>query len=556
MIQETRAYKYALQCAADSSGKVGRYVKKQCRQWLDIADGKASGCYVSEKAYRKIHNILKLMIHPDLDRDMTAALDDYAILFITAVLCTYNKNGGRKYTTGILEIARKNHKTFTSAVIFIILMLTEPRFSRLFSVAPDYKLSSELRLAARKIILVSPMLSKHFKITRDMITCKLTDIEYTPLAYSNDRLDGKLANAFLADEDGLMDSYPVEAMTSSQVTLTRKLGIIISTQYPKENSDFTNRVDYAKKVIDGREECENIFSLLYEPDEEITKEWETNDNVLYQSNPFAVVCPALMENLKEKRKMAVLYESTKSNFLCKHCNIQYKEIGTEGYVPIEKVQKCRIPKNDGFWKGKQVYLGLDLSLTTDNTAVAMTTVIDGNIYARVMGFIPSDSVEIKSQKENFDYRKSISRGECIACGDDVIAYDVVENYILTLEKNFGVRIMRAGYDRWNAASTVQKLENAPEPVLCAEIGQHSLVLHPAVKLLEEKILKHEFFYEENYLLENNFENARCMYDTNLNKYINKKHSNGKIDMLAALINAVFLLIEYEYLNKRVGCVII
>ena len=58
-------------------------------------------------------------------------------------------------------------------MIFLIGMLTEPQFSRFFSVAPDYKLSSELRLAVRKIIMVSPALCDHFKITRDMITCKL-----------------------------------------------------------------------------------------------------------------------------------------------------------------------------------------------------------------------------------------------------------------------------------------------------------------------------------------------------------------------------------------------
>ncbi len=38
-------------------------------------------------------------------------------------------------TTGLLEIARKNFKTFTSAVIFIIALLICPKFSRLFSVA-------------------------------------------------------------------------------------------------------------------------------------------------------------------------------------------------------------------------------------------------------------------------------------------------------------------------------------------------------------------------------------------------------------------------------------
>jgi phage terminase large subunit-like protein len=45
----------------------------------------------------------------------------------------------------------------------------------------------------------------------------------------------------------------------------------------------------------------------------------------------------------------------------------------------------------------------------------------------------------------------------------------------------------------------------------------------------------------NTLLEINFENARCTRDTNLNRYVNKKRSNGKVDMVVALINAIFLL---------------
>lgn len=115
-------------------------------------------------------------------------------------------------------------------------MLTEPDFSRFFSVAPDLALSSELKNAIRKIIKVSPVLYNEdepaFKLLRSQIKCPLNDNEYTPLAYSQDGMDGKLANAFLADEAGALDAYPVEAMRSSQITLLNKLGIIISTQYP------------------------------------------------------------------------------------------------------------------------------------------------------------------------------------------------------------------------------------------------------------------------------------------------------------------------------------
>ena len=87
--------------------------------------------------------------------------------------------------------------------------------------APDLKLSSELKVAIRKIIKSSPALADEsiFKVLRSEIRCKPTDSEYTPLAYSRDKMDGKLANAFLADEAGAMDAYPIEAMRSSQITL-------------------------------------------------------------------------------------------------------------------------------------------------------------------------------------------------------------------------------------------------------------------------------------------------------------------------------------------------
>ena len=42
-------------------------------------------------------------------------------------------------------------------------------------------------------------------------------------------------------------------------------------------------------------------------------------------------------------------------------------------------------------------------------------------------------------------------------------------------------------------------------------------------------------------MEINFQNARCTEDTNLNKYVNKKKSAGKVDAVVALINAIYLL---------------
>ena len=94
-----------------------------------------------------------------------------------------------------------------------------------------------------------------------------------------------------------------------------------------------------------------------------------------------------------------------------------------------------------------------------------------------------------------------------------------------------------GYDRYNAISSAEKWRLKYQVV---EVKQHSSVLHPATKLLKEKIEQKEFEYTENKLLEINFNNAKCQYDTNLNQYITKKKSIGKVDMVVSLIDAVYL----------------
>ena len=546
-VKEGRAYQYALWCLSEPE-KVPEYVKKQCQSWVDIVDGKDPDAEIDQEKYGVICKLLKIMNHPDLHVSMYEGMEDYQWLLITAVFCTKLRNSGqfqRFYTTALLEISRKNFKTFTCAVIFILLMLTEPDFSRFFSVAPDLALSSELKLAIRKIIKTSPVLYDEqdpaFKILRSQIICLLNDNEYTPLAYSEDTMDGKLANAFLADEAGALDAYPVEAMRSSQITLINKLGIIISTQYPNDNNVMIDEIDIAKKILDGLLDDRRTFSLLYEPDQDLRQgdAWMSDDRIIYQSNPVAVAHEYIFDELRKKRALAALYENKRENFLCKHCNILYKGLGTEGYIDIQQVKLCRRDDDPGWWRGRRVWLGLDLSQTDDNTSVSIVTDDNGVIVARVMCFVPAGRVEFKSAKEKVDYNRMIREGICTPCGDEVIDYSVVERYIIDLPKTLGVEIMQVGYDRYNAISTVQKLE--AESITCVEVRQHSSVLHAPTKLLKEKILTRQFLYDDNRLLEINFQNARCTEDTNLNKYVNKKKSSGKVDMVVSTINAVFLL---------------
>lgn len=532
-----------------------KYVKLQMKDFINICNGKDKKYKISEKKLKQVENILKILIMPKGLKAGQSLFDcstEYQWLFYIAILCVVHRNNEdkRRYETGILEICRKNFKTYTIATIFIILFLTEPQFSKFYSVAPDGSLSREIREAIAETIRSSPLVyeykgNKRFKILRDYIMFKVTQTQYIPLSYSTSRMDGKLPNAFIADEVGALPiSYPIDAMRSGQLNILNKLGFIISTKYPTIDNPFETEVSYAKKVLDGVEKDETVFALLYEPDN--VKDWATDDLILKQSNPVSLEIPEIWEDLLKKRAYAIAVESARENFLCKHCNIIYQGTGTETYIDVKDVQECRVSKID--WTGRVVYLGLDLSETNDNTSVAMVTVDDDNrILAESFAFIPEGRIEEKQASEKVDYKNLVRTDKVFACGDKTIDYAYVENFILSLEEKYGVQIQAIGYDRWNAISTAQKLERAGFNMV--EIRQHSSVLHPPTKLLQEKILNHEFEYTDNRLLEINFQNAKCSLDTNKNKYVNKKKSNGKVDMVVSLINATYLLQQDVFLNQ-------
>lgn len=550
---KSKAYEYCKKSLRKKT--TPKYVKLQMKDFIRISDGKDKKYIISEKKLKQLENILKILNMPKglkAGQPLYDCTCGYQWLFYTAILCTvYRDNPNkRRYETGLLEICRKNFKTYTIATIFILLFLTEPQFSKFYSVAPDGALSREIRDAISETIRSSPLVyeykeKKRFKILRDYIMFKPTQIKYIPLSYSTSRMDGKLPNAFCADEVGALPvSYPIEAMRSGQLNILNKLGFIISTKYPTIDNPFEDEVGYSKRVLDKLEKDDTRFSLLYEPDE--TKDWETNNLILQQANPVALEIPEIWADLLKKRSYAISVESARENFVTKHCNIIYQGVGTQTYIDVKDVQECKVAHID--WNDRVVYVGLDLSETTDNTSVSMVSVDDDdNILAESFAFIPEGRMEEKQAREKVNYNELVKTDHVIACGDRVIDYAVVEDFILSLEERYGVQIQAIGYDRRNALSTAQKLERAGYNLV--EIRQHSDTLHPPTKLLREMILNKAFQYEKNTLLEINFQNARCVYDNNKNQYVNKKKSNGKVDMVVSLINAVYLLQQDHFLNQ-------
>ena len=535
------SYKYAND-VINNKITTGKYIKKEAHKFIKELENEDSKYFLDLHTLRIVDSLTSLLIMADGHKAGTTVKDSLAPFqwyFLVNALCWKYKDNPdkRKYEKSVLLIARKSGKSFLVSLIFVLLLLLEPQNSEFYSVAPDRELSSIVKKELGKIIESSPAITEKFKIIKSEITCLINNSKMVALATSDNRLDGRKANVYVADEVGaLKNRYPIEAMESSQLSMLNRTGILISTAYQSTDNPMTQEVEYAEKVLDGIIEDESCFALLYKPDN--PKEWMT-DEALYQANPLCYDVPENYDFLVKKRDKAIEMTSARSNFLTKHLNIFVDGDVSEAYMNIDDLQPNKIDYFD--WRGKEVYIGVDLSLTTDNTAVSMVhyDFEKQKYYTKSWSFIPEDGVADKIQKERVDYHLMRDSGWAYFCGDRVIDYRFVEDFIMSLEKKYDVKIKGIGYDKYQAISSMRRIsEEAGYEAI--EVQQSPLNLHSTFKTIKEHVLKGNFHYEKNDLLEIHFKNARQVESNNLDMYVNKKKSSGKIDMLFSTADAVFL----------------
>lgn len=521
-------------------------VRKQCEWFLrDQQRQKNSDYpyYFDMEAAKKIESLLKLMNFATgigvIGLSIYEGLEDFQSFFFANIFCWRYKSEKAKYRyrEAVLFIPRKNAKTFVCAVIIIILMLTEDDYSEFYSICLDRDLAGEVKKAIRQIIHASPALQKYFKIPKTLtgrVECSITHSFYQPRTSQANSNNSIRPSAFIADELGAFkDNSNIAAMKSGQLSVRNPLMFKLATAYAEDQSIMLEELDYLKKIYKELESDERLFALLYYAPEEHL--WD--DTGLFMANPLRIE-----ENyyeIRESRKKALAKPGERVEFLTKHMNFFLPSSAGEEFIALEKLRNCVNLRGSFDWNGKDVYLGLDLALSNDNVSVAMVTEEDGVIHAKAWAFIPKDRIEEKNRLERTDYNRFIREGDCFACGEEVISYTYVERFICEIEERYGVHVVRVGYDRWNCISTAGKLEEAGYETV--EVKQHSSVLHAPTKLLQESILERKFSYDGSKLYEINFQNARCTEDNNLNKYVNKKKSRGKVDMLVSTIIAVFLV---------------
>ena len=555
MILEDKALQY---CRDVISGKepTTEEVIKQCKLTLkELKEQSDEGYpyFLDIDMVEKVEGILSIInfatgINNVIGTPVIDGLHGFQAYFFYSVFGWKFKSNNAKYRYNYITlfVPRKNAKSWMAAICLLIFLLTEDDYSEFYSICHSKELAGEIKKAMVQVIEASPLISKHFKISTTLsgqILCKLTNSFYKARVSEPNKNNAVRSTCFIADEIGAFTTKAnILAMKSGQKNVVNGIQINCTTAYAEDKSIMIEELDYIRKVFNGVIKNDRMFALLYYATEEHL--WD--DEGLAMCNPLRI--EDNYNTIREERQSALDKPSEREEYLTKDMNhFMPKNSGTS-FIKIEDLRKCKVNTID--WTGRDIFLGLDLALTNDNCSYSMATYLKetDEIYADSYAFIPKDRIEEKNKFEKTNYYEHIKSGKCFACGDLTVNYLFIEQKIMEIEEKHGVHIIQIGYDISNCLSTANKLE--AEGIKTVKIRQHSDTLHMPTKLLEEYILSKKFHYTENKLLEENFANAKVRLDETLRKYVSKKASAGKVDMVVSLIIALYLLQQKELLNKN------
>ncbi|NFD29656.1 terminase large subunit [Clostridium botulinum] len=499
--------------------------------------------YFNEKKLKVINDLLKLFNYATgfvAGKNVLEGLEGFQALFLCAIFGFRYKNNKDKfrYRDIVLFIPRKNAKTFLTALVLILLMLTEQNFSEFYSICIDRDLATEVRKAMVQLLDASPHIGKYFWCSDSeigIVKCKLTNSFFKPRTSKANKNNSIRPACFIADEVGAFTTNDnIQAMRKGQLSVPNPLSIKITTAYAESDSIMLEELEYDRAVLNGTVSNPRLFCLLYY----CTREEAWTDIGLYKSNPLRI--EENYKEIREDRETCKIKTSEQAEFLTKNMNIFLETNELNKYIDIDYWKKCKADKID--FKGKNVIVGIDLSVTTDLTAVSIMYKEDNIIYCKSHGFLPEDSLD--KRRENIDYRKYEEAEYCDIHKGMTVNYTLVEKYIRNIESEYDCIIETIVTDPMNAKEMIERLEKDYDVL---KLKQTYTNLSPATKEFRKKVYDGQVKYEKNELLDWCMSNAITIPGKSDDEMLAKEDKNKqRIDMVAVLIFAYTELLGEDY----------
>jgi len=472
---------------------------------------------------------------------------EWQISSIVDIFATKHKNGKhkglRRYQRVLFFMPKKNGKSeFAGLLHAVMFFIDKEKAKEQYSIATETEQAKIIHKVFLTMLKQEPDLYNMIKSTvkPPRITRENNAFldEFQSLTSSADTKDG-LRPSFLTVDEGhahtSKDLYQI--MTDGLAGRNEPLEIHLSTAgYNLQGFFYTDIYQYAKKVKDGVLRDERFYAVLFEPSKEDLKDddyWK-NPKIWEKVNPNMGVSPTY-SYMEGKVSQAENSAQSLIAFKTKHLNVWCDKVDT--WISTDKWNKSfKNEINEDKLKGRECYAGLDLASTTDIAAFVLVFPKDNDEYDVMCRFwIPEDNMRERSRKDKVPYESWVKKGLITATDGNVIDYAFIEHQIKADCEKFDVK--EIAYDRWNASSLVQNLENDGVSQM-VQFGQGYASMSSPTKQIETLVLQEKLNHGNNEVLTWMMSNVALKVDPTDAIKIDKSKSSEKVDGLVALAMAI------------------
>lgn len=479
--------------------------------------------------------------------------------------CTFGwlkvSNNKRRFRRRYKSEARQNGKTFENGIMgTYIAGFSGYNYGKLFTVATKKR---QARLAweeMSKFISIDPDLggddiaseeSGEFAVKdyKSVIIANKTHCTIEALSKESGLDDGFRAIYASIDEiHQHKDNKIYKALYNGTRALEETLVSMITTRGDKLNSFCKEMDDYCINILRGLATAEDFFVDIYclDPKDDI---WNPDNWI--KANPYLCSTPEGIEQLASDAQTAKdMQGEDLRDFLTKCLNMWVNNTDNQ-FIDLEKFKACASKRKLEDFRGRECWVGLDLSSGGDLTTIALEfeSEVDNakKYYFYSHSFMPKGRLEEHIETDIAPYDIWADKELITITGganDFKNDYKFIIAHLKELQEEYDLKFMGIGIDPHNADGILSDLEEFGCPVViivqsCKSLNDATVDIQLSTKSLNIE------YDEDNELLAWSFANASLVRNSFDEIKVDKKPRERfkRIDPVDACIDAHKLVIE-------------
>lgn len=493
---------------------VGYWIKRQIKNLVkDLEDPRY--IYDTTEAHKRINFMEKLCFQSKQPYYMQPVkLMPWQKAFWEAVYSFKMADTGlRRFTEGLLEIARKNGKTTMCAADGNFDLFVGEGGTDICCSSNDDR---QAKLIWSEIAGMRARLDPKKTITGQ----NLTEIRNTKKGINIFRLSSKTQNKDgfnisktyldeshdIAEENG--QSLIAEACWRGMSSKEEPLFINATTQGFNRDCYLDHKISYAKRVISGEIDDIHLIAFLYEQDSEQEiwqdeKSWE-------KSNPAIRYGIKKVAKLRRDVEAAKHDKATRIHLLTKDFNIP--QSNAQSWLMLEDYDYPQPVYDLEDFRGSYILGAVDLAATTDlaNAKVLFMKPGDKTKYVYTHYFIPESKLQASDDKEaGAEYLEWAKTGLLTIHEGNEVDISQIADWFYLLCKEYTLRPYKIGYDQRYAKTF---LDRCDEYGMETEMLAQGRALSNAMKLVEADLKSKLVNYQNNKIDKWCLKNCCCEVD--------------------------------------------